>query len=58
MFTVAGMLGVLITALAMVSRPYRRLRAAEAEAMAEGDPDASGGGTPIAGTTIAPAPAM
>jgi hypothetical protein len=58
MFTVAGIAGVVISALAMVSKPYRRLRAAEAEAMAAGDPDASGGGTPIAGTTVAPAPAM
>ncbi|MET0830803.1 MAG: MFS transporter [Acidimicrobiia bacterium] len=58
MFTVAGIAGVIISALAMVSKPYRRLRAAEAEAMAEGDPDASGGGTPIAGTIVAPSPAM
>ncbi len=43
MFSVAGLLGALVTALAMVSRPYRRLRAAEAEAR-HGEPDAEGPG--------------
>lgn len=45
MFTVAGIAGVIISALAMVSRPYRRLRAAEAEAMDREGPDGAGGGT-------------
>ena len=64
MFTVAGLLGVIISSLAMVSRPYRRLRADEARAMADGD--GSGGGasgyedelaTPPTGVAAAPAPA-
>ncbi len=52
MFSVAGVLGVIISALAMVSRPYRRLRAAEAIALAETDGTSTdpGGGDPIVGS--------
>lgn len=44
-FSVAGILGAIVTGLAMVSRPYRRLRAAEAEAMSRGDGDETSGGS-------------
>ena len=70
MFSVAGLLGVLVTGLGMVSRPYRRLRAAEAEAMADGSsggpaPDAPAGDAPttspanpsVIGAAGAPVPA-
>lgn len=48
MFSVAGLLGALVTGLAMLSRPYRRLRAAEARALAEGEgPDGGGPAGPV-----------
>lgn len=60
MFSVAGILGVIISALAMVSRPYRRLRADEARAMADGDVPDGGADQPGegAGSTTTAAPSF
>jgi DHA3 family multidrug efflux protein-like MFS transporter len=61
MFTVAGLAGALVTSAAMLSRPYRRLRAAEAAAM-EAEADGPGPGqdagapAPAPPTVAAPAP--
>lgn len=52
MFTVAGLLGIIISALAILSRPYRRLRADEARALGDGAGD--GDGQPETGATPSP----
>ncbi|HEX2575111.1 MAG TPA: MFS transporter [Aquihabitans sp.] len=56
MFSVAGVLGAIVTSVALVSKPYRRLRVAEAEAMAA-EGDGTGDGPPPDALEVAGPPA-